>query len=451
MVHKILENYCKCCHGHNVYCCRTNGSNFLLHCLDCGAYFFTPSPTSDELRSYYETTYSKVHQQQLFELLRKNYESGFYKNEVNSIKFYLGENKIDSMKLLDYGCGYGFFLKSAKELGHQPWGIEYDQMVSKYNETEFGIKMIDNADLHEFPNDSFDVIRANHSVEHLPNPEETISILFEKLRKDGILLISSPCFSPTIVQSNSIKLYDLVYPEHLFYFSNKSLQKLLEKIGFNVEINITQFANNEQALRLLGINQNYLSVNKSFNSESFDELKHNLEDKPFFAGANLFVVARKKGNTNTKIKNTLQSTNMGEMKIHPLTRYFIVQLDDLSNFREERTENQNTNGRGVHCDIDLKNSLKWNLLFPFTKDELSNKIYISGNILNLNANNMEINLLNEQMQLVKCDGVLIEKNEMNSFVIENKHDFSGTSYVDISGNGRAEFFIYDFIVTEAKF
>jgi len=421
-----INKICFCCNSKDILCCMELDSKHLLHCMDCGVYFFAEPPTDHELDSHYKTNYSKVHQKQLFELLKKNYDSGFYRSEVTNILNYYGKENANGLQILDYGSGYGFFLKAAKEKGFTPYGVEYDEVVAKYNEDEFGINMIKNSEFETLQDESFDIIRSNHCIEHLPDPHRILSLFFKKLKKNGIITISSPCFSKHIVQSNTMKLYDMVYPEHLIYFTSNSMQKLLENTGFKVELNMTQFAASEQALRLLEINHD---SDRLCNTLNFKDFQRSMELDPFLAGVNLFAVGRKKVNETFVQKLEPRDTSL-ILDIHALNEYEITIYDNSSGNSIIKNGKKNFNTRVVYFDLS-EDSSNWKILFPFKSNNYKNgKIYLSGIIHTINSYNTIITILDKNKKPLSDNTGTIRFNDIHNFQIISQY----------SGNGNPEIF-----------
>jgi SAM-dependent methyltransferase len=98
-----------------------------------------------------------------------------------------------SGKLLDVGCGLGFFLKRMQNI-YDSYGVD----VSEYSVEETR-KVALKARVHiasatelPFHDDYFDIITAFDIVEHLENPEVFFREASRLLKKDGMLLISTP-------------------------------------------------------------------------------------------------------------------------------------------------------------------------------------------------------------------------------------------------------------------
>jgi SAM-dependent methyltransferase len=85
-----------------------------------------------------------------------------------------------------------------------------------------------------FPSNHFDYIRANHSFEHMCDPNETLNEIYRILKPGGRLLIGVP---------NQESLNSAVFgpywwyrgaPVHPFTYSPSTLSRFLVKHGFNV-------------------------------------------------------------------------------------------------------------------------------------------------------------------------------------------------------------------------
>lgn len=135
-------------------------------------------------------------------------------------------------KALDVGTGTGAFLEIAREFKLQVMGLEPDKKFAKEAKNRLNIvsSTLDKADLKS---KYFDFISFFDVLEHLPNPSEALKKTFQLLKPDGLVLISTPSLG-----SLSFKLMGPSWfhfkKEHLFYFSPKSLKRLLETNGFKI-------------------------------------------------------------------------------------------------------------------------------------------------------------------------------------------------------------------------
>ena len=141
------------------------------------------------------------------------------------------------LKYLDFGCGNGTVLKQnlAARSDLNCFGIDVKDFNEKLPE-EVTFKIYDGANI-PFCNDTFDIIIANHVLEHIPQPDGIISELKRVLKPDGQLFIEVPnerslYGKPSRKYAGTIHFRD--DPTHLRPYSKKSLIELFKKLGFRI-------------------------------------------------------------------------------------------------------------------------------------------------------------------------------------------------------------------------
>jgi len=143
-------------------------------------------------------------------------------------------------RILDIGCGPGFFLKVAKEHGWATYGVDISRDTSELARTRYGLQVftgtLDQANL--VPS-SFDAVTMWDTIEHVENPVQTMLAVNELLKHDGIVAISTPNIDglfPRLSYHISSLTNQWRHPEpphHLFQFSKKTVHKLLKLAGFH--------------------------------------------------------------------------------------------------------------------------------------------------------------------------------------------------------------------------
>ncbi len=140
----------------------------------------------------------------------------------------------DKGRLLDVGCGIGTFLHLARERGWEPDGVEPSKSGSAFAQEIHKLDVqcgeVFDAD---FPDAHFDAITLYHVLEHIPELNPLLSELRRVLKpQTGTLVIEVP--NGESLQSRLQKAdWPYVHPrDHLYYFSARSLPKLLQKHGF---------------------------------------------------------------------------------------------------------------------------------------------------------------------------------------------------------------------------
>lgn len=145
----------------------------------------------------------------------------------------------DKGRLLDVGCGIGTFLHLAREQDWESYGVEPSKSGSDFAQEvyELDVRCGDLFDA-DFPSAHFDAITLYHVLEHISELNPFLSELRRILKpaddeqKAGTLVIEVP--NGEGLQSRLQKAdWPYVHPhDHLYYFSARSLPKLLRKHGF---------------------------------------------------------------------------------------------------------------------------------------------------------------------------------------------------------------------------
>lgn len=196
------------------------GGKDLLECKKCGIVF---DHTSSLGKKFYEhERVSSVDKKKL--RARK-------RNVLQRVKLCSGILE-DNFKVLDIGCGEGFFLKELQRHVSEVQGLEPTIKYVEYAKNELGLNvqqgLIEDAN---FPPQFFDVITIFHVLEHLENPNEALMKISSWLRPGGYLVIEVPNIkSPTAVYRGLH--WELIIPEHCLYFSPSALSFLLNRVGF---------------------------------------------------------------------------------------------------------------------------------------------------------------------------------------------------------------------------
>ena len=148
--------------------------------------------------------------------------------ELKKMERYRGLNRI-----LDIGCSFGGFLSAAKSCGWDAKGIEAVYDVGKYGKELCNLDIffgtLEEARLAPA---SFDVIRLNNIIEHIPFPSEFFADVNKLLRKGGLLSISTPNYDSYSV---SICGKEWIYfdgQHHIVLFTPTTLREILDKNGF---------------------------------------------------------------------------------------------------------------------------------------------------------------------------------------------------------------------------
>jgi SAM-dependent methyltransferase len=146
-------------------------------------------------------------------------------------------------RVLDVGCNQGGFGAALKARGDvEVWGVEPDRDSAAIAATRLDRVIVDFfRDTADLPNQHFDLITFNDSLEHMTDPLEALSVARRKLMPGGII----QCCVPNMRHIESLEhlLIDKnwAYEEngvrdrtHLRFFTQRSAIELFESAGFEV-------------------------------------------------------------------------------------------------------------------------------------------------------------------------------------------------------------------------
>lgn len=191
----------------------------LCRCKNCGFIFAKAIPTEDELIENYRN-YG-----------RADYESPITVKRYNEILDKL-EPFRKTNRLIDVGCGIGFFLSVAKQRGWEVYGTEYTDEAVKICSAK-GIEMKKGSlNPENYPPDFFDVVTSFQVIEHINTPKDEIKKFNQILRSGGVCYITTPNIKSVVHSYLGNQWNVICYPEHLSYFSPKTLAKTFRECGF---------------------------------------------------------------------------------------------------------------------------------------------------------------------------------------------------------------------------
>jgi SAM-dependent methyltransferase len=164
----------------------------------------------------------------------EHHEPAFYSLPAELKASWVSAN-CPSGRLLEVGCGNGFFLKAARRHGYQICGIEPNPRLCNRVSKELGIE-IEQRFLgdSQLPRATFDVVYHCDLLVHFPDPISALNTMTAFLRPGGVL-----CFEVGILGGISTAWYRLIgtigLGEHLWLYSNRALELLLERSDLMIE------------------------------------------------------------------------------------------------------------------------------------------------------------------------------------------------------------------------
>ena len=136
-------------------------------------------------------------------------------------------------RLLELGSGAGFFLKAAERAGWQVTGIELSEEASRFAIERLGL------DIRRQPAEdalitpaSFDAAVMFDTIEHLFDPGAVLQAVANALTAGGVLAVSTPNFDAASRFLLGQPWAVLSPLEHVYYFTEDSLRRILLASGF---------------------------------------------------------------------------------------------------------------------------------------------------------------------------------------------------------------------------
>ncbi len=132
-------------------------------------------------------------------------------------------------RLLDVGCGAGHILGTMHREGWLAEGTELSSTAAaRLREQGFTVH-VGPVETIELPKAHYDVVVMSEVIEHLLKPHHALERVAEALRPGGALYLTTPNFDSLSRRVLGTKWRPIEIPEHLFYFSARSLSGLLAR------------------------------------------------------------------------------------------------------------------------------------------------------------------------------------------------------------------------------
>src|SRR5438034_71646 len=135
----------------------------IVKCLDCGVGRTLPEMSKAELADYYPSDYWGVEPTDAWIRRSQAEKTGFVKR-----------CGLNGGRILDVGCGAGFFLRALDEQVWQRFGVEISNEAASQAREKHGDNRIIAGELTEarFPDNKFDLVTFWSALEHTDNPRQ---------------------------------------------------------------------------------------------------------------------------------------------------------------------------------------------------------------------------------------------------------------------------------------
>ena len=128
-----------------------------------------------------------------------------------------------------------------------------------------------------FQIEEFDIITSFEVIEHINNPIDELTNFYKLLRKGGLVYVTTPNFNSLLRYRLKSEYNVICYPEHLSYYTPRTLKKVFTRIGFSTH-----------KIQSTGISLTRLKTSKGVSKQSFiskesddEKIRGQIENKKY--------------------------------------------------------------------------------------------------------------------------------------------------------------------------
>lgn len=216
--------YCRLCHYNKLEQKYPLKGFTMDRCKNCDFVQVNEKPAEKDLLKTYSKKYFNHGKYSDFSSMRKENE--------RRLKFIKEQKVRENARILDFGCATGDFINhGAKEF--DMWGLDISEFaIDEAKAKNPGIAHQIQGGFLEgkaYCENFFDAVVLWDVIEHLWDPVDTCEKLIKFLKPEGYIFISTPNIGS--LASHIMKKYwiFMTVPEHLGFFSRKTLNYLFEK------------------------------------------------------------------------------------------------------------------------------------------------------------------------------------------------------------------------------
>jgi SAM-dependent methyltransferase len=206
----------------------------IARCTGCGLVYANPRLPPEEIWKRYSADYFWREYLPALGVVDGRFDLAYFDHRY-SYTLQLMAQQLGGRKgrLLEIGCGAGFFLKAAERNGWHTWGIELSEAGSTFARDRLGLRVRrEPAEQSGFDDGSFDIVVMFDVIEHLLEPMAILRTARRVLRPGGAILVSTPNLNALSRTALGDSWAVLSPGEHLYYFTEATLSRALERAGF---------------------------------------------------------------------------------------------------------------------------------------------------------------------------------------------------------------------------
>src|SRR2546428_5289279 len=136
-------------------------------------------------------------------------------------------------RLLDVGCGNGWYMQVMSQRGWQATGYELDPAYAGDLARRIGLAVMSGLDQLNEMSGRFDLATFNFSFEHLAAPRQTLEAVSGALKPGGRIIILVPNAQGREARIFRRRWFHLEAPRHITFYTKQQLAELVAEMGFD--------------------------------------------------------------------------------------------------------------------------------------------------------------------------------------------------------------------------
>jgi len=218
------------------------GEGRVLKCKSCGLICLDEESGAQKLREYYEKEYQETNS--LVANVRQAVADHFDARlkTIGSVYRRIQPFLPSCRSILEVGCGAGELLSLVKGEVDHCVGLELNRDYVNFINERLGIEAYaEDLTAMDFKDRRFDLIISIATLDHLPNPFATLSVMKNLLSPQGRIYIEVPnleeALNCCIPEENRQRYSRFFYHRaHFYYFNRDTIAALFKKAGLQVDV-----------------------------------------------------------------------------------------------------------------------------------------------------------------------------------------------------------------------
>lgn len=208
----------------------------VVRCPECGFMWTNPRPTAESIGFYYPDHYGPYESTKVSRDNPKFPSKSWLRSWGHRI-FETNTTRIPPLRpgrMLEIGCASGVFLHRMESMGWEVEGIEFSEQAAD-SARSLGYSVF-NGTIEDAPerDKPYDLVVGWMVLEHLHEPLIALKKLNRWVKSRGWLVVSVPNAGAMEFKAFRERWYALHLPNHLYHFTPRTLNMLLERGGWKI-------------------------------------------------------------------------------------------------------------------------------------------------------------------------------------------------------------------------